>query len=152
MSELEDPEPRPREVFVPVPSEGEDAAQNEAGDQVDAAPEHEASGGVYVRNEAPWSGVAAAGPIPRAVTGGPGPSAAEDQEITVMVRRRRVGRLAVAWAVTGAAVVVVAWTLPFLLAPTTNLGRIASFAAMVIGGFGLLFAVTRTWAWAQGRT
>ena len=109
-----------------------------------AIPEPEEIVPTYVRNEAPWVGF---GP---AVVGPPAQTA-EEMEFTRILRRRRRWRESLAWVVTGACILTAAWFLPILLVPTSQLGRVGSFAALALGGFVALAILWRTWHWAHDR-
>lgn len=106
-------------------------------------PEPEEIVPTYVRHEAPWGGF---GP---SVAAPPAPS--EESEFTRILRKRRRGKETLAWAVTGACIVTAAWFLPILLAPTSQLGRVGSFAVLALGGFVALTVLWRTWRWAHGK-
>ena len=106
-------------------------------------PEPDEIASTYVRNEAPWVGF---GP---SFAGPPPPS--EDSEFTRIVRRRQHWRASVAWAVTGAFIIVAAWFLPVLLAPTSSLGRVGSFDILAVGGIVSLAVLWRMWRWANDR-
>jgi len=97
----------------------------------------------YVHNEAPWVGFS--NPI------GASPAPSDEPGFTRIVRPRQRWKESVAWVVTGGFIVTAAWFLPILLAPTSQLGRVGSFAVLAIGGIAALGVLWRTWRWADGR-
>jgi hypothetical protein len=72
-----------------------------------------------------------------------------EPEFTRIVRKRRPWKAAVAWSVTGVVIVAAAWFLPILLAPTSQLGRVGSYAALALGGLAILAVLWRTWRWTR---
>jgi hypothetical protein len=97
----------------------------------------------YVGNEAPWVGFSS--------SMGETPAPSDEPEFTRIVRRRQRWRETIAWAVTGALILTAAWFLPILLVPTSQFGRVGSFAALALGGLVALAVLWRTWRWAHGK-
>jgi hypothetical protein len=95
----------------------------------------------YVGNEAPWVGIGS--------SMGESLEPSEEPEFTRIVRKRRPWKAAVAWSVTGVVIVAAAWFLPILLAPTSQLGRVGSYAALALGGLAILAVLWRTWRWTR---
>ena len=129
---------------MPPETEPEWGAASEVVQDRYAIPEPEEIVPTYVRHEAPWVGF---GPA----VSGPPAQTAEEMEFTRILRRQRRWKETLAWLVTGAFILTAAWFMPILLVPTSQLGRVGSFAALAIGGFVALAVLWRTWHWAHGK-
>ena len=128
---------------MPPESEIDKGAVDTVGGDRYLLPDPDQLAPTYVRNEAPrvgFSSAMGASPVP-----------GDEPEFTRIVRQRQRWRETVAWAVTGAFILTVAWFLPILLAPTSQLGRVGSFAALAFGGFVALAVLWRTWGWAHDK-
>jgi hypothetical protein len=128
---------------MPPESETERGAVDTIGGDRYLLPDPDQLASTYVRNEAPWVGFGS--PM------GASPPPSDEPEFTRIVRQRQRWKETAAWAVTGAFILTAAWFLPILLAPTSQLGRVGSFAALALGGFVALAVLWRTWRWAHGK-
>ena len=79
------------------------------------------------------------------------PIPGDEPDFTRIVRQESRWRDVVAWSVTAAFILLGAWFLPLLLSPTSNLGRIGSFATLAGGGLAALGTIVGAWRWAHRR-
>ena len=115
-----------------------------------AMPEPDEIVPTYVRNEAPWVGITGVVANPDLSVLSDAPAVpGQEPEFTRIVPARQRWREAIAWATTAAFIIAAAWFLPVLMAPTSSLGRVGSFATLSVGGLTAVVVLVQTWRWAH---